>query len=417
MFEVIHSNCLDAMPAIPDSSIKCIVTDPPYGLSEQPDPVKVMRAWCAGEEYHHRKKGFMGAEWDAFVPQPRIWKEALRVLKPGGYALVFAGTRTQDWMAMSLRFAGFEVADTIMWCYAQGMPKSHNISKALEKSGSEHAAQWEGWGAQLKPAYEPILVCRKPLNGTFAANVLLHGVGGINIDACRVPIDSVLDESQLRQMNRGQRGADQNGQRWGFSKESGDTPQVLRQDGRWPANLAHDGSEGVLALFPDSKGQCGDLSGHSQDRQTVHCYGDMKAGRNFERRGDEGSAARFFFCATGAGGFNLARPVKNHHPTLKPVNLMRWLIRMVCPPGGKVLDPFCGSGTTGIAAIHEGFGFVGIERETAFTSIAKARCAFAWQQKIGEKSERQKRRETTRKPSKIKYRRGDQMRLPLALMV
>lgn len=401
-FSIIHSDCIDALSSMQSSSMDAIVTDPPYGLSESPDPVKVMQAWCNGEDYHHQKKGFMGAAWDAFVPQPRVWKEALRVLKPGGYALVFAGSRTQDWMAMSLRFAGFEVVDTIMWVYAQGMPKSHNIGKAVRRL-SEHGAEWDGWGTQLKPAYEPILVCRKPFKGTFAANVIKHGVGGINIDACRVPIDSMLDESQLRHMNRGQRGADQNGQQWGFSKTSGDTPPVVRPDGRWPANFVHDGSEAVLDLFPDSNGQQG-------AERFFFCAKPSSKERHY---GMEHPGKRFTHGAT-LRKMESAEKRGNHHPTVKPIALMRWLVRLVCPAGGQVLDLYCGSGTTGIAAIQEGFGFVGIEREADFASISKARCSYAWQRRTGEKSERQKRRDTARKSGKFRYRQGDQMQLLLA---
>lgn len=473
---VIHGRCEEALRDIQDSSIECIVTDPPYGLSESPDPLEVMKAWVSGEDYHHRKPGFMNAEWDAFVPQPSAWKEALRVLKPGGYALVFAGSRTQDWMAMSLRVAGFEVVDTIMWVYAQGMPKSHNISKAIDKlvgaerqriptgdpvsrmvpgwsqvktgswikdaksqyqpgieiPGSEDAAKWNGWGTQLKPAYEPILVCRKPIEKTFAKNVLKHGVGGINIDACRIPVDAAADASQLRVMNRGARAGDSNDQAWGYSKGGGDQPPVVRPEGRWPANLAHDGSDEVLDQFPGAPGAKADVTGcePSCAKQGVNTFNPMDRRHFSPARGDAGSAARFFFCAKpsskerhlgmdhpgvrfphGSTLRNIEDAEKrgNHHPTLKPIKLMRWLVRLVCPPGGTVLDMYCGSGTTGFAAIEEGFSFIGIERDAKYASIATARCAYAEQMMSGLPSKRKQRRRAARKAGR--FLKGDQIPL------
>lgn len=464
MFRIINEECRDAMAALPPDSIQCIVTDPPYGLSDPPDPVALMTAWVNGQDYHHSKKGFMGKEWDSFVPQPAIWKEALRVLKPGGYALVFAGSRTQDWMAMSLRFAGFEIVDTIMWVYAQGMPKSHNISKAIGRrkhptlkqenvaisdaghfhgssgsceerditgAGSDEAARWEGWGTQLKPAYEPILVCRKPIKGTFAKNVMAHGVGGMHIDACRIAVDPKADATQMRTMNRGQRHSDQNDQEWGFSKGSGDQPQVIRQDGRWPANLAHDGSDAVLALFPESAGQQA-AARTEGDKKSVHTFGNFGPRVAFAPRGDFGSSARFFFCAKpstkerhlgmdnpGAqfkrgSTLRLAERVGddkrgNHHPTVKPIKLMRWLVRLVCPKGGTVLDMFCGSGTTGFAAIEESFDFIGIEREPVYARISNARCSYAEQLMTGVAAQKKKYRKARRATGK--FFKGDQLPL------
>lgn len=415
----------------PDS-IDCIVTDPPYGLSEAPDPAAVMSAWILGNPFVHGKRGFMNNEWDSFVPPPSTWKSALRVLKPGGYALVFAGSRTQDWMSMSLRFAGFEIVDTIMWVYAQGMPKSLNIGKALSKSDMHaEAEQWDGWGTQLKPAYEPILVCRKPMKKSFAKNVSEHGVGGLNIDGCRVDLDADADAGQLRTMMRGARAHDLNEQTWGYTKNGGDQPQVVRPEGRWPANFAHDGSKSVLELFPQSDGAKASVTGNepSSLKGAVNTFNLMHRHQSAARF-DSGSAARFFFCAKASskerhlGLENPGTQLKhgsvlrdvenldkkgNHHPTIKPIKLMRWLVRLVCPRGGTVLDMYCGSGSTGFAAIEEGFDFIGIEREKKYAAISKARCSYALQRLTGEESGRKKYRKARRAAGK--FFKGDQIPL------
>ncbi len=473
-YTIHHGESLKILSSLPEDSVDSIVTDPPYGLSAPPDPLQVMSAWVKGEEYQHKKRGFMGHKWDAFVPGPSYWKEALRVLKPGGYGLVFAGSRTQDWMSMSLRFAGFEVVDTIMWVYSQGMPKSLNISKAIDKhlgakrqvigrrqhptlkSGSierkdaghfhggnssreewditapatEQAMEWDGWGTQLKPSYEPILLVRKPFKGTFAKNVLRHGVGGLHIDACRVPIDTRADASQLRTMNRSARGADINGQQWGFSKSGGDQPPVVRPNGRWPGNLVHDGSDEVLGAFPDAIGQKSDINDTGRERNSTGRFNDMGPPRPHNARHDvDLSAGRFFYCAkpsTRERHLGLDHPGAqfkhgstlrsiensdlkgNTHPTLKPIALMEWLVKMITPKGGVILDLFCGSGTTGMAAIKNGFRFIGIDKEIGYVRIAHARCAYAYQLLTGTPS---KRAIAKTKPKK-RYRRGDQMVLP-----
>ena len=252
--QVFQGDCRDVLKTLPDNSVDSIVTDPPYGLS------------------------FMGKKWDYDVPSVDIWTECLRVLKPGGHLLAFAGTRTQHRMAVRIEDAGFEIRDMIFWCYASGFPKSLDVSKAIDKSAgaerevvgvredfarraglaerpntanaggyanpqnagqitapaTEAARQWQGWGTALKPALEPITMARKPLVGTVAANVLEHGTGALNIDGCRVAIDPHADATQLRTMQRGQRSSDDG---WGMSTVSGDAPQVVRPEGRWPANL------------------------------------------------------------------------------------------------------------------------------------------------------------------------------------
>ncbi len=325
---MIHvGNCLEVMRGIASNSVDAVVTDPPYGLS------------------------FMGRRWDYDVPSTEIWAECLRVLKPGGYLLAFAGTRTQHRMAVRIEDAGFEIRDMIAWVYGSGFPKSHN-------------GPWGG--TALKPALEPITVARKPLHGTVEANWREHGTGALNTEDCGV------------------------GAR--FS-----------QGGRWPANLIHDGSDEVLAAFPVAPGQQGDLRGHSRDRVSLGIYGDMGAARDAIARADGGSAARFFYCAkatnvdrdAGLEGFNksaagmvsntsgqhLTRRDEgyqvatraNHHPTVKPTDLMRYLCRLVTPRGGLVLDPFAGSGSTGRAALMEGFQFIGIELDPEYAAIAEAR--------------------------------------------
>jgi DNA modification methylase len=275
-----------------DNSVDSIVTDPPYGLS------------------------FMGRKWDYDVPSVDIWVGCLRVLKPGGHLLAFAGTRTQHRMAVNIEDAGFEIRDMIAWCYGSGWPKSHNLK-----------GEWEGFGTALKPALEPITVARKPFKGTVAANVLEHGTGAINIDGCRVGTSKNVPASVSKRPPANC---------YGRYAESGETPGVGGHDpniGRWPSNLLHDGSDEVTELFPDD-------------------------------------AARFFYQAKCS---KADREDGNNHPTVKPTDLMAYLCRLVTPPGGIVLDPFMGSGSTGKAAMREGFGFIGIEREDEYHAIALGR--------------------------------------------
>jgi DNA modification methylase len=406
---------------MPDCSVDAVVTDPPYGLS------------------------FMGKKWDYDVPGVEVWAECLRVLKPGGHLLAFAGTRTQHRMAVRIEDAGFEIRDMIAWVYGSGFPKSLDVSKAIDKMDAaqeqqarryrftewvrstgitskqideatqtnmgghyttaasqpaimtrEHleacrhllgeipewvereadirsvesknfaerevvgerrqrannasrsnapmnasigevefitnpatpeAKQWQGWGTALKPALEPITVARKPLIGTVAENVLQHGTGAINVDGCRVGTEEIID------FKRKENAITASG--W---KDVNRNPYEQHSQGRWPANFIHDGSEEVTDLL--------------------------------------GSAARFFYCAKAS---KRDRDEGNHHPTVKPTDLMRYLCRLVTPPDGTVLDPFMGSGSTGKAAVLEGFRFIGIEREEEYCEIAKARIKHAQQ--------------------------------------
>lgn len=420
---LLQGDCLDAMWLIPDGSVDAIVTDPPYGLS------------------------FMGKKWDYDVPSIEIWAQCLRVLKPGGHLLAFAGTRTQHRMAVRIEDAGFEIRDMIAWVYGSGFPKSLDVSKAIDRqrtedrapvdavrswlnarrleagfshdavnkhfghasngggsssawmtnptsralptweqwqqlkamfgfgdemdaevwrlngrkgqpgeawqtaevvavevrmneasgivsagrderveverqikaANSDAARRWKGWGTALKPALEPITVARKPLVGTVAANVMGHGTGALNIDGCRVGTETITQHGRGDSENiamSGRNYAEPAGRAW---------------EGRWPANLIHDG-EGAADLL--------------------------------------GDAARFFYCAKAS---KKDRGDGNAHPTVKPTDLMRYLCRLVTPPGGVVLDPFMGSGSTGKAAVREGFNFIGIERDPEYFKIAKER--------------------------------------------
>lgn len=342
-------SCLEVMRGMAANSVDAVVTDPPYGLS------------------------FMGKRWDYDVPSTEIWAECLRVLKPGGHLLAFAGTRTQHRMAVRIEDAGFEIRDMIAWVYGSGFPKSHN-------------GPWGG--TALKPALEPITVARKPLAGTVEANWLQHGTGALNTDGCGI-------------------GA------------------KFSEGGRWPANLIHDGSDEVLSAFPIAPGQMADASTNTDARKTQNTYRTMRRGRGKARVGsanlgevgfkmrpgarrvDTGSAARFFYCAkaskadrdAGLDGFNKtaagmvsntsgqhitrrgdgyqATARANNHPTVKPTDLMRYLCRLVTPAGGIVLDPFMGSGSTGKAAVLEGFQFIGIEEDPTYAAIAEARVSAA----------------------------------------
>ena len=422
-------DCLDLLRSLPDDSIDSVVTDPPYGLGKPPKTADVLEAWLAGEKAEVSGGGFMGKEWDAFVPGPRIWREVLRVTKPGGHAIVFAGTRTLDWMTMACRLAGWEVRDSGVWCYWSGFPKSLDVSKAIDRrrddrdqvlevtkwiaeardaagltnrdidealgfhgmaghwtsqksqpsvptldqipkllevlgnpevpedmqtliielnglkgqpgeawfdrgqvgekytvpnaktvrpgfariggtpaegektieyqpttGATEDAKRWEGWGTALKPAWEPWVVLRKPLEGTVAANVLKWGTGAVNVDGCRFKPGDPM---------------------WPGPQEAGS------EDGRWPANLVH----------------------------------IAKPSRSERERGLD----------------RIPGELKNDHPTVKPVRLMRWLVRLTTPPGGTVLDPFMGSGTTGAAACGQGVDFIGADLSARFVAIAHER--------------------------------------------
>jgi len=330
---------------------------------------------------------------------PEVWLECLRVAKPGAYLLAFGGTRTFHRLAVAIEDAGWEIRDTVMWVYGSGFPKSHNLD-----------GDWKGWGTALKPAWEPIIVARKLLEGTVAENVQKYGTGAMNIDAARVEVDPEIDD-MLRTVERGRRKSEtwENGS--GFKNETNHLTGVPAS-GRWPANVIHDGSEEVVALFPQSDHQIAATRGDGAPKNNA-VYQAMKHGdQSIAPRGDSGSAARFFYCAkasrsernaglegmeernaskfsggandsaTGRDSTKIAMP--NHHPTVKPVALMEYLVKLVTPAGAIVLDPFMGSGTTGIACANLGRHFIGVEKEAEYFAIAEKRIADAQRQMVME---------------------------------
>ena len=461
MSKLLLGDCLEVLRTMPDCSVDAVVTDPPYGLA------------------------FMGKRWDYDVPSVEIWAECLRVLKPGGHLLAFAGTRTQHRMAVRIEDAGFEIRDMIAWVYGSGFPKSLDVSKAIDKQRTEdlqpaadvarwlvqqieargisrrdicdhfqaeniaqqwtthwtdgavkprvpkwdqwlelrlwlglpddmdaevwrlngrkgkpgdnfaerkvvgqgssaistrkdlrngkgtvwgadsstfditapatpEAQQWAGWGTALKPALEPITMARKPLTGTVAANVLEHGTGALNVDGCRVGTDGGTTRSE-------QAPYAESGWRTGRKIET-------LNAGRWPANLIHDGSDEVAGLFPANAGAFAPVRGTEPSKPAKNTYGEYARGEGAFHN-DTGSAARFFYTAKASK--NERQGVA--HPTVKPIELMAYLCRLVTPAGGTVLDPFMGSGTTIKAALSEGFNAIGIERDPAYFEMAQHR--------------------------------------------
>ena len=461
---IINADCIEHMNTMPPDSVDSIVTDPPYHLTsivkrfgkEGSAPAQ----FGTDGAYARASRGFMGKEWDGgdIAFRTEVWEAALRVAKPGAYLLAFGGTRTFHRMAVAIEDAGWEIRDTVMWVYGSGFPKSHNVGKGIDKAAgaerevlvgatsapngklggykgerykekrqtpfgvvqdqpditapaTEAARQWDGWGTALKPAWEPIIVARKPLDGTVAANVLAHGTGAMNIDGCRVGVDPSVDD-MLRTVERKPRESQTWEQGSGFKNEKNSRTGVPSL-GRWPANLIHDGSDEVVGLFPVNAGAFAPVRrGHSGKSNGI--YGDFaqKGDDGASYRGDTGSAARFFYCAKAnkndrnegleefedrkkvfngktalpspsndvEGSVNekfSTHPQKNHHPTVKPTALMRYLCKLVTCTDGIVLDPFCGSGSTGKAAILEGFRFIGIEKDPEYYKIADARINFA----------------------------------------
>ena len=413
-YEVLHGDCLAHLRDMPDNSIDAVVTDPPYGLSNT-DPKHVaetLTKWVTGDHEYTppAKGGFMGKAWDSFVPPPAVWDECMRVLKPGGHLLVFAGTRTQDLMGLSIRLAGFDIRDGIGWIYGSGFPKSMDISKAIDKAaGAERAvvgvstygdghvqrsaesigyggsdpdsdsrkvtapatpdaARWAGWGTALKPAIEPVIVARKPIRGTVAANVLEWGTGALNIDASRVGPPGGF--------GGGAKGSS------GFAGGYAGDGFVESTKGRWPANVL---------LDPEAAAAMDQQSGITKDGVAVRHRGvkggeigppgNKPEGTADMGYGGTGGASRFFpVFKYQAKAPKKERPVieredgtKVQHPTVKPLALMEWLITLVTPPGGTVLDPFAGSGTTLQAARDKGFQAIGIEADADYCELIHER--------------------------------------------
>jgi DNA modification methylase len=527
-YQILKGNSLDLLPTLADNSIDAIVTDPPYGLGN-PDPdyiIKAIQLWASGDRAHIPEgKGFMGKSWDSFVPPPAIWDECLRVLKPGGHLLAFAGTRTYDLMGISIRMAGFEIRDSIGWVYGSGFPKSLDVSKAIDKGTGENkqrqlrfvdwmratginakqineatetqmashyiglsqpaiatadlfdklrpylpevpeeierlvaertgiewtayknrevigqkewsnsanhfipgenhtdrvnlditapatpeAQQWQGWGTALKPALEPIVVARKPLIGTVAENVLTYGTGGLNIDASRIRMQEGEKVSPFGSPTKSIGGLLNNGVVPQDKQKLELSYEKTNNEGRWPANLILD--EYTAELLDE---QSGDRPGGNYPTQrgggVATGFGVGKPTEGGARKmNDSGGASRFFYVAKASkrdrnegleelletsaadmverepdsAGMNSPRAgagrtsgAKNFHPTVKPTALMQYLVKLVTPPGGTVLDPFTGSGSTGKAAILEGFDFIGIELTKDYWPIIEGRLKHA----------------------------------------
>jgi len=428
-YKIYNGSMLDMLEVIEQNSIDSIVCDPPYEL------------------------GFMGEKWDSssIAFQPKTWEKCLKVLKPGGYLLAFGGSRTFHRIACAIEDAGFEIRDTIMWLYGSGFPKSYNIAKAIsayERTGgsspknlrkdrqgddykptgqkdyrkgrafsseikndnkktelTDNAKQWQGWGTTLKPAYEPIIVARKPFKTSIIENIMKYGVGGINIDECRIGETGGVKKINI-EPNSGSKNS-------GFGC-NGQLEEL--NDGRFPANVIHDGSEEVISGFPETKSTYEEPNNkHSfKGNKDAFQYGyKMRYGSGFN---DSGSASRYFYTAktskkdreeglealpegllrrmrpdkddnnpTGLNKEARFAPVvrKNFHPTVKPTELMQYLIRLVSPKGATILDPFMGSGSTGKAAMFENrerdanYKFIGIDLEKEYCEIAQARIDYA----------------------------------------
>lgn len=510
--QVFCGDNIELLKQYPDNHFDSIVTDAPYGLGKEPNAVELMKDWVEKGYHKISGSGFMGKEWDAFVPQPLFWKEAFRVLKHGGHVLSFFGTRTYDWGVMAMRFAGFEVRDTITWHYGGGFPKSYNIAKGIEgkltvgssnhkeyklmqgdksvsKLGTfnkmqleqgarpndctsneitinhilttDEAKKWDGWGSAIKPASEPIVLARKPLEKglSIAENVLKWGTGGINIDGCRIGIDK-NDKNHRHNPSKGNEGENSIFGIGGHNRN-------LNPQGRFPANVIFSHHEDcVCNVTKEVKGDTGEKSlksanqffthnkntklganagglGDANGNETVenwtcvdgcpikeldqqsgvtksqrsargnvvdnNIFGKYNAQENTVRgHSDKGTASRFFYTSKSSkrernkglegfeqkegGGMNGAidkslltgsgnernNLMLNTHPTIKPIKLMQYLVRLITPPNGIVLDPFNGSGTTGIAAKLEGLNYVGLELDAEYCKISEARIA-AWE--------------------------------------
>ncbi len=411
-YKLYKGSMLDMLEVIEPNSIDAIITDPPYEL------------------------GFMGKSWDSsgIAFQKETWEKCFKVLKPGGHLLAFGGSRTFHRIAVAIEDAGFEIRDTIMYLYGSGFPKSHNIGLDIDKLNgcpdrghriavanrhhpdgtlepngehlekyegkTENGKKWAGWGTQLKPAYEPIILARKPLEeSSVAKNVLKYGVGGINIDECRVGVEEILTHNAPKGTFAG-----------GEAGRGSDTSEYKQHNGRFPANVIHDGSDEAISGMPDTSSS-ESLPNNEKTTSDMNVpFANHKSGYHF---GDSGSASRYFYCAK-AGAFDrdegldsfkkvrvgsinganndkeelddvskrFAIYKRNIHPTVKPTNLMRYLVRLVSPKGATILDPFNGSGSTGKAVMLENkefnkeYKYIGIELTDEYLPIAKARIEY-----------------------------------------
>ena len=408
----------EVMRGMPDASVDSVVTDPPYALvsivKRFGKPGSAPAQEGTDGRYARASAGFMGQQWDtgetAFAVE--FWAEVFRVLKPGGHVVAFGGTRTYHRLAVAIEDAGFEIRDQIQWLYGSGFPKSHDVSKGLDRmAGAEReviaqgravkrmipgadqnkagweknngrefvptetapatdaARQWQGWGTALKPACEPIVLARKPLIGTVAANVLAFGTGALNIDGCRIAgeVPSVPQPAFNSPT----------GKIYGMKTGEGRNGQMSSAPlGRWPANIVHDGSEEVVGAFPQSVSPSPHVRASGSDTKNDIYGSGLGEGRDGTLKGnfgDSGSAARFFYTAKADSDDRIG----SKHPTVKPVDLMQWLVRLVTPRGGLVLDPFAGTGTTGEAAWREGMRAILIEREEAYQADIARRMDYA----------------------------------------
>jgi DNA modification methylase len=416
---VYHDDCLKRLKKLKDNSIDSCVTDPPYALvsirkrlsqTNKADVDKNFSKTIPGQGTNPFKavaRGFLGKTWDngdtAFSVE--FWIEVLRVLKPGSHVVAFGGTRTYHKLASAIDNAGFEIRDQLAWTHGQGFPKSQNISKAFDKaagakrkvvgkrkhptlkdtskldekanaahgnnawkrewditeSSTKLAKQWEGWGTSIKPSWEPICLARKPLSEkTIIANIKRWAVGAINVDACRITM-SEADKKAIKNMTGfGKEGYIRKKNKKTFMQGTPIAIQVVFKKGRWPANLIHDGSQEVKELFPNSS--ITGLRKNTNRIQTELGNTSFTRGKQAPEYTDKGSVARFFYCAKASK----LDKIDSEHPTVKPIKLMRWLVRLVTPPGGIVLDCFAGTGTTGYAAMFEGFDSILIEKEDEY---------------------------------------------------
>jgi site-specific DNA-methyltransferase (adenine-specific) len=384
-------DCLRVLDSLSENSVDSVVCDPPYHLTQanrskpapfvEGSPFSRHRVGFNGD--NKPIGGFMGKEWDGgdIAFQPETWVKVAHVLKPGGHLVAFGAPKNYHRLACAIEDAGFEIRDSLMWVFGSGFPKSLDVSKAIDKARSEAtaaAAEWQGWGTALKPAYEPIVLARKPLSEkTVAANVLKWATGALNIDATRVgdfqnttpPGTDRYNKANFEQGYRpsayGRDGEASAERRYTEKGSTNFAPLPGTRGGspagRWPANLAHDGSEEVLAGFPETKSGAMRREVPAYDGDNVTGFLRGRSGPD-NQHGDSGSAARFFYQAKASAKDR----ADSKHPTVKPVALIRWLVRMVTPPGGTVLDPFAGTGTTGQAALEEGFRALLIEREIEY---------------------------------------------------
>lgn len=385
---VVNRDCLEGMREMEENSVDAIVTDPPYGLS------------------------FMGRDWDHGVPGVPYWQEALRVAKPGAHLLAFGGTRTHHRLMVAIEDAGWELRDCCMWIFGSGMPKGLDVGKAIDKAaGAERkiigtapgmgkqnpewngtakgrkdnsfkpvyaitapatdaAKQWDGWSTALKPSYEPVILARKPLDGTVAETVLKWGCGGLNIDGCRIGTSRPPTNPNPNKFKKWK-------EQDGCQRSPSNNPDLDTSKGRWPANLLID--EVAADLLDQQSGtlKSGANPARRGSAKFKTCYGEFKGQESctVHRGANSGGASRFFYCSKASKKERCG----SLHPTVKPLALMRYLCRLVTPPGGLILDPFLGSGTTAVAAVHEGFHFIGFEINSTYCEDAERRIAVARQ--------------------------------------